>query len=178
MIRPSALAAPVLSILIAGCGGREAAPEPSASWLAEPLTAVQTSGITAGGAQGPPEIKNPYTDDPGALSQGRQLFDGFNCAGCHGSAGGGGMGPPLADQDWIYGGSDAQIYATIVQGRPNGMPSFGQAITGEAVWKLAAYVKSLGPGSGENQDGQSRSGEKQGGEGQSAENQSGETQRD
>ena len=150
MNRAPAIAAAQVALLLAGCGGRDSAPAPSASWLAEPIAAVRTSGIAAGSHEAAPEIENPYADDPGALTQGRQLYDGFNCAGCHGSAGGGGMGPPLADADWIYGGSDAQIYATIVQGRPNGMPSFGQMLTGEAVWKLAAYVKTLGPGSGEN----------------------------
>ncbi|HEX2220041.1 MAG TPA: c-type cytochrome [Gemmatimonadales bacterium] len=178
MIRARPLAASVFSALLAGCGGQESAPEPAASWLAEPLTAVQTSAITAGAGQTPVEIKNPYTDDPGALSQGRQLYNGFNCAGCHGSAGGGGMGPPLADQDWIYGGSDAQIYATIVQGRPNGMPAFGHALTGEAVWKLAAYVKSLGPGTGENQGGGGQGGGEQGRETQGGGQQSGGTQSD
>jgi len=142
-----------LTMLLAGCGagGPESAPEPPAGWLAQPLAAVRTSALTAGTDKVVPEIRNPYADDPGALAQGRQLYNGFNCAGCHGGAGGGGMGPPLADAQWIYGGSDAQIYASIVQGRPNGMPSFGQALAGEAVWKLAAYVKSLGPGTGENQ---------------------------
>jgi cytochrome c oxidase cbb3-type subunit 3 len=132
-----------LLILLASCGGRESAPEPSASWLAEPLAAVRTSGLSAGAAEAAPEIENPYADDPGALTQGRLLYASFNCVGCHGAAGGGGIGPPLADDDWIYGGSDANIYASIVQGRPNGMPAFGPALSGEAVWKLAAYVKSL-----------------------------------
>ena len=145
------LAASAAVIALGGCrSGGEAAPEPPATWLAEPTAAVRTSALAAGAQKAVPEVANPYTEQPGALAQGRRLFEGFNCAGCHGSAGGGGMGPPLADEDWIYGGSDAQIYATIVQGRPNGMPSFGQMLTGEAVWKLAAYVKTLGPGSGEN----------------------------
>jgi mono/diheme cytochrome c family protein len=43
------------------------------------------------------------------------------------------------------------------------MPSFGQALTGEAVWKLAAYVKSLGPGTGENQEGGRQAAESEGG---------------
>ena len=131
-----------LVMLLASCG-RESAPEPSASWLAEPLAAVRTSALSAGAGSAPPEIENPYAEDPGALTQGRLLYASFNCAGCHGAAGGGGIGPPLADDDWIYGGSDANIYATIVQGRPNGMPAFGPALSGEAVWKLAAYVRSL-----------------------------------
>lgn len=152
MIAPRrALLAICLPLLLIACGDPEAAPAPGASWLAEPLAAVRTSALSAGTADTVPAIRNPYADDPGALTQGRQLYQSFNCAGCHGSAGGGGMGPPLADADWIYGDSDANIYATIVQGRPNGMPAFGPALSGEAVWKLAAYVKSLGPGTGENQ---------------------------
>jgi cytochrome c oxidase cbb3-type subunit III len=140
-----------LSILLGSCGGSEEAPPPSASWLAEPLSAIRTSGLDAGGEDSLPEVENPYADDSNTLTQGRQLYQAFNCAGCHGGAGGGGIGPPLADQDWIYGGSDANIYATIMQGRPNGMPAFGPAMAGEAVWKVAAYVKSLGQGTGETQ---------------------------
>lgn len=148
---------PIRSLLAIGtavavaCGGEEP-PPPSGSWLAEPLGAVRTSELAAGPHGPPPDIRNPYAEEPGALADGRQLYLAFNCAGCHGMAGGGGIGPPLADGDWIYGGSDANIYATIVQGRPNGMPAFGPAMAGEAVWKVAAYVKSLGRGSGENQD--------------------------
>ena len=130
--------------MLAACGGAEAPPAPAATWLAEPRAAVRTSELVAGAADPAPTLANPYEDDPGALAQGRQLYQSFNCAGCHGGSGGGGIGPPLADDKWIYGGSAANIYATIVQGRPNGMPAFGPALQGEAVWKLAAYVRSLG----------------------------------
>jgi len=66
----------------------------------------------------------------------------MNCVGCH-SHGGGGMGPTLMDSQWRYGGSIPQIAATIVEGRPNGMPSFRGKLTDDQVWKLAAYVSSL-----------------------------------
>ena len=151
MILMRALAAPGLTMLLAACGRQESPPASSASWLTEPLAAVRTSDLAVGDTL--PELGNPYQGDGAALTQGRQLYASFNCAGCHGAAGGGGIGPPLADDDWIYGGSDANIYATIVQGRPNGMPAFGPGLSGEAVWKLAAYVKSLYRGAG---GGQSR----------------------
>jgi len=144
-----------LAALLAGaaaCRGGQPAPTPNASWLREPLAAVRTSELVAGPHDSLPTIANPYAEEPGARADGRQLYLAFNCAGCHGGAGGGGIGPPLADAQWIYGGSDANIYATIVQGRPNGMPAFGGALSGEAVWKLAAYVKSLGHGTGENRN--------------------------
>ena len=57
------------------------------------------------------------------LSQGKQLFRWYNCSGCH-SQGGGGMGPALMDNRWIYGHEPDQIFKTIMEGRPNGMPSF------------------------------------------------------
>jgi len=53
------------------------------------------------------------------------------------------MGPPLMDDKWIYGSSPQQIHATIVEGRPNGMPSFGGKIPDQQVWQIVAYVRSL-----------------------------------
>ena len=57
--------------------------------------------------------------------------------------GGGGIGPALMDDKWIYGGSPDQIYSTISQGRPNGMPAFGGRVPTQQIWQLVAYVQSL-----------------------------------
>ena len=76
------------------------------------------------------------------VSEGKRLYLSFNCAGCH-SLGGGGMGPPLMDAEWIYGGAPDSVYATIVHGRPNGMPAFGERLQTQQVWQLVAYVRSL-----------------------------------
>jgi cytochrome c oxidase cbb3-type subunit 3 len=76
------------------------------------------------------------------LSQGKRLYRWYNCAGCH-SNGGGGMGPALMDDKWLYGHEPAQIYATIMEGRPNGMPSFRGRVTDEHAWQLVAYVRSM-----------------------------------
>jgi len=135
--------AAILACPLLACGGDGAGTLPPASAPGEPLGAVRTSGLTAGPASAAPDLGNPYTEAPDARLRGRQLYQAFNCAGCHGSEGGGGIGPPLADDKWIYGGSDANIYATVIQGRPNGMPAFGPRMSGEAVWHLAAYVRSL-----------------------------------
>ena len=40
--------------------------------------------------------------------------------------GGGGMGPALIDEQWSYGHEADQIYRTILEGRPNGMPAFAR----------------------------------------------------
>jgi cytochrome c oxidase cbb3-type subunit III len=76
------------------------------------------------------------------LSEGKRLFSQWNCSGCH-SHGGGGMGPPLMDDEWIYGSDPENIVATIVEGRPNGMPSFRNRIPPQQLWQIAAYVRSL-----------------------------------
>jgi cytochrome c oxidase cbb3-type subunit 3 len=53
------------------------------------------------------------------------------------------MGPPLMDDQWRYGSEPAQIVATIVEGRINGMPSFAGRIPEDQLWQLAAYVRSM-----------------------------------
>jgi cytochrome c oxidase cbb3-type subunit 3 len=88
------------------------------------------------------EVKNDYEENAYALSEGKRLFSAYNCNGCH-SQGGGGMGPPLIDARWIYGSRPEQIFSTIVEGRPNGMPSFRNKIPDFQVWQLAAYVRSM-----------------------------------
>jgi cytochrome c oxidase cbb3-type subunit 3 len=87
-------------------------------------------------------VHNDYEENAYAMSEGSRLFENFNCVGCH-SHGGGGMGPPLMDDKWIYGSNPEQIFATIEQGRPNGMPSFRGRIPDAQVWQLAAYVRSM-----------------------------------
>jgi cytochrome c oxidase cbb3-type subunit 3 len=47
------------------------------------------------------------------------------------------------DAEWIYGSSPDNIYASIVGGRPNGMPAFGGKLAVTQVWQLVAYVRSL-----------------------------------
>lgn len=83
-----------------------------------------------------------YDNNANAISQGQQLFSQMNCSGCH-SHGGGGMGPPLMDDEWRYGGRLDQIATSIAEGRPNGMPSWRSKLTSDQIWQLAAYVRSL-----------------------------------
>jgi cytochrome c oxidase cbb3-type subunit 3 len=87
-------------------------------------------------------IRNPYEHNAFAISEGKRLFTWYNCVGCHAN-GGGGMGPPLMDEKWIYGSDPENIFATIVEGRPNGMPSFRGKIPEYQVWQLVAFVQSL-----------------------------------
>jgi cytochrome c oxidase cbb3-type subunit III len=83
-----------------------------------------------------------YYDNADAVNTGKRLFGQYNCSGCH-SNGGGGMGPSLMDDVWIYGGRLEQIHQTLVEGRPNGMPAWGGKIPDQQLWQLSAYVRSM-----------------------------------
>ena len=87
-------------------------------------------------------VRPPYDDNAFAISEGQRLYEWFNCSGCH-AHGGGALGPALMDEVWIYGGAPEAIYASIVEGRPNGMPAFGSRIPRQQVWQLVAFVRSL-----------------------------------
>jgi cytochrome c oxidase cbb3-type subunit 3 len=83
-----------------------------------------------------------YASNAYHVAQGKRWYAAFNCNGCHFN-GGGGSGPALMDDRWIYGSRIENIVETIREGRPNGMPSFRGKVTDEQIWELAAYVQSL-----------------------------------
>src|SRR5699024_9797013 len=87
--------------------------------------------------------ENPFAGDPKAAAAGKKLYLKVGCYGCHGRSGGGGMGPSLVDSKWRYGDSDADLFETIVQGRPKGMPAWGKHFTDDQVWQIIAYIRSL-----------------------------------
>jgi cytochrome c oxidase cbb3-type subunit 3 len=95
------------------------------------------------GAQKPPTSgESPFQENAYGIAEGKRLFDQFNCSGCHGH-GGGGMGPALMDDKWVYGSRPANIFETIVEGRPNGMPAWRNKITDTQIWQIVAYVQSM-----------------------------------
>lgn len=135
----------ILLLPLAACMLPAGAQTPSPAKGPDPgqLLHVPVGGTHIPQAQKPVQVANPYEGNSEAIAQGRALFHSMNCAGCHAAQGGGGMGPPLSDNDWLYGGEPGQIYLTITQGRPNGMPSFANALPPDSIWKLVAYVRTL-----------------------------------
>lgn len=86
-----------------------------------------------------------------------------NCAACHGTGAAGGKGyPNLNDDDWLWGGTLAQIYETIRVGVNSGhadargtqMPAFGRdgMLTRQQIGDVAAYVADLHKGDAAPQD--------------------------
>jgi cytochrome c oxidase cbb3-type subunit III len=81
-----------------------------------------------------------------SIDDGAKLFVAYNCVDCHGGGGSGLMAPSLADNRWRYGGTPAQIYSSIAEGRPEGMPRWGPLMPEAHLRKLVAYVQTLGTG--------------------------------
>jgi len=153
-MKPMFLLAVILTLLLFGCereqrrftGPAPAAARPEPTPVSDlrpgPAGAPPLSGTPNGMKPTNPE-KGPYDENAWAVSEGERLYNWYNCVGCH-AHGGGGMGPALMDKKWIYGSDPENIYKTIVEGRPNGMPAFGGKIPDDQVWKIVAYVRSLG----------------------------------
>jgi cytochrome c oxidase cbb3-type subunit 3 len=113
--------------------------------IGETVPAGQSPDTIWPGGTTPPALDarvKIYDNNAPAISQGQTLYMQMNCVGCH-FHGGGGMGPPLMDDEWRYGGRIDQIAATIAEGRPNGMPAWGSKLTQDQIWQLAAYVRTL-----------------------------------
>lgn len=56
------------------------------------------------------------------------------------------MGPSLADGRWHFGGTPGEVFQSIYEGRPDGMPAWGGRIADDQIWRLVAYVRSLSAG--------------------------------
>ena len=106
------------------------------------IKSMRMSDLVPDGPDKTLSVDNRYDDNAYALAEGKRLFHWYNCSGCH-AEGGGGSGPALMDNVWIYGSESANVFATIVQGRPNGMPAFGGRIPEKEIWELVAYVRSM-----------------------------------
>ena len=88
-----------------------------------------------------------------AIAGGKSMFKD-NCATCHGTGASGSKGyPNLNDDDWLWGGSLADIYQTITYGiradnldtRISQMPAFGkdELLSDEEINAVVDYVLSL-----------------------------------
>ena len=80
-----------------------------------------------------------------AKEMGQRLFLTY-CSQCHGSDAKGARGfPTLTDNDWLFGGTPAQIKESIQKGRDAMMPAKGVKpdLNGDQIKDLASYVKSL-----------------------------------
>ena len=94
----------------------------------------------------PLALKNPLAGNANAKKVGAQLYVAYNCIDCHGADGSGAMAPSLADGRWHFGGTAGELFESIYQGRPDGMPAWGGRIANDQIWSLITYVSSLSEG--------------------------------
>ena len=130
------------AVLALGACEREARRFQQPAATAATPKATAASELTAGAQVAVQKTTNPAEQNAYAVAQGKRLFSWYNCVGCH-AHGGGGSGPALMDDKWLYGSEPGNIFKTIVEGRPNGMPAFGTLIPESQVWQLVAYVRSM-----------------------------------
>jgi hypothetical protein len=132
------------------------------------------TAAAGGGANGNPEelaksaekgtLKSPISDPKSAAGEGQKVYMAAGCNGCHGGTGGGGMGPPLTNQVWIYGKDDDTLFRLIALGsdglKAEGysrkgsesvvgpMPPHGKIVkSSEDLWKIIAWIRSINPSS-------------------------------
>jgi len=105
-------------------------------------------------------LVNPYKDTQADIVvQGEALFGSSSCSGCHGPAGGGGLGPPVTNDIWVYGGDDDTLFRLIALGSDGlqaqgysrkghesivaPMPPFGAALkNSDDLWKILAFIRA------------------------------------
>jgi glucose/arabinose dehydrogenase len=68
-----------------------------------------------------------------------------HCATCHGAKLEGGQGSSLIDDEWKYGGTDADLTRIITQGLPDeGMVPWQETLSAEQIRALVIYIREQG----------------------------------
>jgi cytochrome c oxidase cbb3-type subunit 3 len=139
-----------LAVLLAGCMEADAAqqqPQQAPAGSVAPFIQHPENiqpGITL--ASRFTQMTNPYEGNAARRDEGAKLFIAYNCMDCHGADGSGAMAPAFSDNRWHFGGSTGEVFQSIYEGRPEGMPSWGGRISDADIWRLVTYVRSLGVG--------------------------------
>jgi cytochrome c oxidase cbb3-type subunit 3 len=103
---------------------------------------------------------NPLAGDPQAAETGRWTFR-ILCAPCHGIHADGGRGPDLTRGAYSVGDLDQDLYSAIARGIPGSeMPSYGERLDSDGVWRLVSYVRSVARHDTETIQGDATAGEK------------------
>lgn len=110
-------------------------------------------------------LKNPNADPAAVAEAGQKVYMSAGCNGCHGGTGGGGMGPPLSNEIWIYGSDDDTLFRLIALGsdglKAQGfnrkgseavvgpMPPHGGIVKSNGdMWKIISWIRKINPSSG------------------------------
>ncbi|MCA2013159.1 cytochrome-c oxidase, cbb3-type subunit III [Cereibacter sphaeroides] len=86
--------------------------------------------------------------DAALAEAGAEVFD-LNCSSCHGVNGEGDQfqgAPALNNAIWLYGGSEAEIRASVTVAHFGVMPGFTERLNEAQIRAVASYVHQLGGG--------------------------------
>jgi len=88
------------------------------------------------------QAKNPFANNPQAISAGRTAFRSICSGYCHGT-GKAIRCPNLFDCEWKHGGTDVDIFRTVTEGiKKTEMVGFKGKLPDELLWKIVAYIRS------------------------------------
>jgi mono/diheme cytochrome c family protein len=154
------VAYPIVNVMAEDASDTEEMAEPVKPPLPEKskITGQTPKEVVAAAPQG--TLRNPYTDDPEKIAEGKKAFFGYSCNGCHGGTGGGGICPPLSNDVWVYGSDDDTLFRLVTLGSDGlqaagyfrkgmenvvaPMPPFGELIkSDDELWKILAFVRSI-----------------------------------
>ena len=80
--------------------------------------------------------------DAADIAKGKEMYE-TNCVACHAGNGGGGIGPNLTDNTWIYGGDIKGVFNTVSEGAENGMIAWKDILNPEKIQAVSSYVLSM-----------------------------------
>lgn len=107
------------------------------------LTFAFSAAISVHAQEATRSAEQKNLSDPAWIAAGREKFI-QTCAYCHGQEGDAGKHRPFRERvDW----DPDLIHDVIANGRKRGanvMPSWNGAISDEDIWKITAYIRSLG----------------------------------
>ena len=138
---PLVLVSSIIVVALGACEREARRFQQPAATAATPK-ATPSSELNAAAHSAVQKTSNPAEQNAYEVAQGKRLYTWYNCVGCH-AHGGGGSGPALMDDKWLYGSEPGNVFRSIVEGRPNGMPAFGHLSPESQVWQLVGYVRSM-----------------------------------
>lgn len=84
-----------------------------------------------------------FDNTTAAITSGKSIYDA-NCAACHASDGGGGIGPNFTDEYWIHGGSINDIFRVVKYGVvEKGMIPWQDQLSPEEMQNVSSYILTL-----------------------------------
>lgn len=84
-----------------------------------------------------------FDESAEAVNAGKAIFE-TNCAACHASDGGGGVGPNLTDEYWIHGGSISDVFRIIKYGVvEKGMIPWQDQLSPEQIQQVSSFILTL-----------------------------------